>query len=77
MLNIDGDKLIFTENIIGIFSVCENEDKLSVECEYVTDPPYKSYVVAYDGRTGECKAYFTALSVRTLLCRLKRPSLKL
>lgn len=77
MLNIDGDKLIFVENIIGIFSVREGEDKPSVECEYMSEPPYKSYIIAYDGRTGDCKAYFTALSVRTLLCRLKRPSLKL
>lgn len=77
MLNIEGNKLIFTKNIIGIFSAEEGSDKLSCECEYVSEPPYKSYVLAYDGSTDICKAYFTPLTVRTLLCRLKRPSLKL
>lgn len=77
LIHIGGNKLVFTKNIIGIFSAADGFAALNCACEYISEPPYKSYVVAYDCELGGCKAYFTSLSVRTLLCRLKKHSVEL
>ena len=77
MIHIGGNKLIFTKNIIGIFSAGEGACAPDCECEYISEPPYKAYVVAYEDASDTCKAYFTSLSARTLLCRLKKHSVKL
>ena len=77
LIHIGGNKLVFTKNIIGIFSAANGFAALNCACEYISEPPYKSYVVMYDCELGGCKAYFTSLSVRTLLCRLKKHSVEL
>lgn len=78
MIYIGGNKLIFTKNIIGIFSVREDTMCLP-DCpkEYVCEPPYKACVVAYEDESKTCKAYLTSLSARTLLGRLQKHSLRL
>ena len=76
MIHISPDKLIFAKNIIGIFST-ENIAALPLcEYEYVCEPPYKACVVVIEGKNSTCKAYFTSLSVRTLLSRLQNHAVK-
>lgn len=66
MINIGGDKLVFKNDIVGIFEYSMLESNILPKAEYLGKPPYKACVILSD------KVYYTTLSVRTLSVRLKK-----
>ncbi len=74
MVRIGQSRLVFIKDIIGIFSVTDAPEVPITDCEYASDPPYKSYVLVQGKQDKAPRAYYTSLSLRSLRSRIERVS---
>lgn len=70
LINIGGDKLVFKNDIVGVFEYSMSVESILPRAECLGKPPYKACVILAD------RVYYTTLSVRTLSARLKRSQMR-
>ena len=78
MLHIGGNRLIFLQNIVGIFTCSygkrsfagEESLKHSHIVEYVTQPPYRSCIVVREN--GVLKVFFTSVTEASLRNKIQK-----